>query len=72
MMKRREWGDLTPAQKLMTVLTGTLQFVLLIAALWDIRQRSEEEVNGTKKMWTAIAFINYVGPIAYFAFGRKR
>ncbi len=59
-------------QRIRTALGGLLKMLLLIAALRDIRRRSEEEINGSKRMWTAIAFVNYVGPIAYFIFGRKR
>ena len=31
-----------------------------------------DEINGSKQMWTVAAFINFIGPIAYFTFGRKR
>lgn len=59
-------------QRIKTIVGGLLKMLLLMAALRDIRRRSEEEINGSKRMWTAIAFVNYVGPIAYFIFGRKR
>ena len=29
-------------------------------------------INGGKRLWTAVVFINGIGPIAYFVFGRKR
>jgi hypothetical protein len=31
-----------------------------------------EEIRGSKRVWTAIFFINFVGPVSYFLFGRKR
>jgi len=32
-----------------------------------------EETNGPKWMWCAIIiFVNIVGPVAYFVFGKKR
>lgn len=69
--QRKKWADLTPFQKSMVVLLGFVQVTLLIASLVDIRDRSPEEINGDKRLWTLLAFINYIGPISYFLFGRK-
>jgi hypothetical protein len=54
------------------MLVGCGQLALLVAALTDIRRRPASEIKGGKRLWTALAFVNGVGPIAYFAFGRKR
>jgi hypothetical protein len=54
------------------VFFSLIQIALLAAALWDIHRRSEDEINGSKRTWRAIVFVNYVGPIAYFLFGRKQ
>lgn len=71
--KQKKWGDLSPAQKSSVVLLGIVQFTLLVAALIDIRKRSAEEITGgDKRIWIIAAFVNYVGPIVYFLFGRKR
>ena len=48
-----------------------MQIGLLIAALVDIYRRPAEQVRGIKWAWTAVSFINFVGPVSYFAFGRK-
>jgi hypothetical protein len=71
-MKQKRWSDLTSAQRIGIVLLGTLQLLLLFASLWDIRQRSADEINGSKQVWTAAVFVNFIGPIAYFLSGRKR
>jgi hypothetical protein len=68
----KRWEDLSPLQQASVVALGMVQITLLAAALLDIRRRPAEQINGTKRMWTLISFINYVGPIAYFLFGRKR
>jgi flagellar biosynthesis/type III secretory pathway M-ring protein FliF/YscJ len=68
---KKRWEDLTQQQRIAIVIMGVIQFALLAAALADIRQRSEEELTASKRAWTMISFINYVGPIAYFLFGRK-
>jgi hypothetical protein len=69
---KKKWKDLSPRQKRGIVLSGTVQIGLLLAALLDIYRRPEEEIRGSKRLWTLAAFVNFVGPISYFVFGRKR
>jgi hypothetical protein len=71
-MRKKQWKDLTDAQKRGIVVLGVLQLALLITALIDIRRRPADAINGSKRLWTAIVFINGIGPIAYFVVGRKR
>lgn len=72
MTKKRKWTELTPIQQATIAGVGLFQVLLLIAALVDLRRRPAAQINGNKKLWTLAAFINFVGPIAYFVFGRKR
>ena len=71
-LQKKSWSELTTAQKSGIVAGIVVQVALLIAALADIRRRPAEQINGSKRMWAALSFVNYVGPIAYFVFGRKR
>jgi hypothetical protein len=71
-MARKKWSDLSTGQKRGIALSGAVQIGLLIAALIDIHRRPVEQVRGSKWVWTAISFINFAGPISYFAFGRGR
>jgi len=71
-MRQKQWKDLTDAQQRSLVLMGALQLALLAAALIDIRRRPADAINGSKRLWTAVVFINGIGPIAYFVVGRKR
>ncbi len=71
-MARKRWGDLTMQQRRGIGLLALLQFTLLALAQWDLSRRSESEINGSKLLWRALVFINYLGPLAYFVFGRKR
>ena len=71
-MRRVQWSELNAGQRCGIVLAGVVQIGLLAAALLDIRRRPADEINGSKLLWTALAFVNFVGPIAYFVFGRKR
>lgn len=47
-----------------------LELALLVAALIDISKR--EKTKGPKWVWVLVViFINLLGPIAYFLFGRE-
>lgn len=47
-----------------------IQLILMIIALVDVAKR--KQTNGPKILWIlVIVFMNLVGPIAYFIFGRK-
>lgn len=68
----KRWSDLSAAQQRGIMLASALQLGLLVAGLVDIYRRPEEEVQGSKRLWTLASFVNFVGPISYFLFGRKR
>ncbi|HWV86351.1 MAG TPA: PLD nuclease N-terminal domain-containing protein [Capillimicrobium sp.] len=69
---KKQWSDLSPGQRAAIVGAGIVQVGLLVAALVDIRRRPAKQINGPKGAWVAASFVNYAGPLAYFAFGRKR
>ncbi len=71
MPKNKKWHELTAIQKTGIIGMAVVQIALLIAALVDVRRRPAEQINGSKRLWTGLAFINFVGPIAYFTIGRK-
>jgi hypothetical protein len=73
MPRNKKWSDLTTKQKTPFVIRGVIQFALLAAALADIYRRPAEEIRGNKWLWSLVALVNFmgIGPIAYFAFGRK-
>jgi hypothetical protein len=46
-----------------------VQIALIAAALWDLYHR--EKTRGPKLAWVfIILFVNIIGPIVYFIFGR--
>lgn len=69
---KKRWSDMSPGQRAATIAGSVVQVTLLAAALWDISHRPDGAINGSKKAWTAVSFVNFIGPIAYFMFGRKR
>ena len=71
-MANKKWSELSTGQRRGIVVSGIVQFALLIAALTDIWRRPKEEIRGDRRLWTAASFVNFVGPISYFVFGRRR
>lgn len=71
MIEQRRWRDLTTTQKRGVAIVSVIQFALLLAALVDIRRRPSAEINGSKRFWSVVAFVNFAGPLAYFLLGRK-
>lgn len=72
MTKPKRWSDLSPLQQGASIALVMIQIGLMAAALVDIRRRSATQIRGSKRAWVAAAFVNYVGPLAYFVFGRRR
>jgi hypothetical protein len=71
MTERKSWQQLSRRQRAGVGVLGLIQVALLAAALWDLRQRPDAAINGSKRLWKAAVFINYIGPIAYFWKGRR-
>ena len=69
---KKRWSDLSPSQRRAIIGAGIVQNSLLIAALVDIRRRPAKKVRGGKRLWAAASFVSWVGPIAWFTYGRKR
>ena len=71
-MTNKRWSELSSGQRRGIVFFSVVQVALLVAALVDIWRRPGEEIRGTKRMWALAAFVNFVGPISYCVFGRRR
>jgi hypothetical protein len=71
-MTKKGWKDLNPTEKRGIVVGGTVEVSLLLAALLDIYRRPKEQIRGNKLLWTLASFVNFVGPLSYFLFGRRR
>jgi hypothetical protein len=68
---RRRWHDLGPGARAAVIIGAVIQFGLLGAAQVDIKRRTAEQLNGPRWLWIGVSLINFVGPVAYFLFGRR-
>ncbi len=72
MLANKKWRDMSTAQKTRIVVQPMAHLRLLAAVLLDIRRRAPDRIRGSKRLWTVAAFVQPIGPIGYFLFGRKR
>jgi hypothetical protein len=68
----KKWGDLSDRQRALLLGAAAAELSLKIAALMDIKRRPAERIRGPKALWRAAMVVNLLGPLSYFAFGRKR
>jgi len=72
MTAKKKWSERSRCRRTLIVAAGVVEAVLLVTTLIDIKRRPADQIKGSKRMWTALAFVNIVGPISYFTFGRRR
>jgi len=69
---RRRWEDLPAGTRRGLGIAASIQLALFVSALIDLVRRPASQVRGGRKWaWVPVLFVNFVGPIAYFAFGRR-
>lgn len=71
-MARKRWSDLSDGQKTAILVAASVQISLAATAWVDLARRPADLVRGPKPMWALGIAVNFVGPIAYFALGRRR
>ena len=68
----KRWADLSDGQRKLVVAVAAAEVALKIAALIDIQRRPASLIRGPKALWRAAMAVNLLGPVSYFAVGRKR
>jgi len=69
---KKTWSERSKRSRKMIVGTGVVEVALLMAAIIDIKRRPADQIRGSKRMWTGLALVDIVGPLAYFTLGRRR
>ena len=71
MAKQKTWSDFSPSQRRAIYAAGAAEALLTGAALLDLARRPRQSVRGPKLAWVLASFVQPVGPIAYFGWGRR-
>ncbi|MFE5670219.1 PLD nuclease N-terminal domain-containing protein [Agromyces sp. NPDC056523] len=72
MATAKKWSDYSPQQKSRAIVSVAIQLVLAGLAWSDLAKRPADDVNGPKPVWAIVIMVNFIGPVAYFLFGRRR
>ena len=70
-MRAQRWSDLSDRQQMALLTLASVQLSLSATAWADLVTRPAALVNGRKGVWAAVIGVNFLGPIAYFARGRR-
>jgi hypothetical protein len=70
-LAEKKWSDLSEGQRNAIKVLALAELTLKIAMLVDIRRRPASQIRGPKRLWRAAAAVNTLGPVSYFAFGRR-
>jgi hypothetical protein len=70
-MTNRRWKDLSARQQTLVLVAGSVQLALAATAWTDLATRTADEVNGRKSLWALLIAVNWVGPLAWFRWGRR-
>ncbi len=70
-MRSKRWNEMSNRQRVATMLLTAVQVSLAVSAWADLAKRPRDRVNGSKLRWAAIIAVNFVGPVLYFAKGRR-
>jgi hypothetical protein len=65
-------AELSDRQRALLLAAASAELSLKIAALIDIKRRPADRIRGPKALWRAAMAVNLLGPVSYFAIGRKR
>jgi hypothetical protein len=68
----KRWADLSDGQRKLLIAAAAAEAALKVAALVDIQRRPASEIRGPKALWRAAMAVNLLGPLSYFAVGRRR
>lgn len=71
MAPKKRWQDLTPVQRGAIVVLAAAEMAATTAAAVDLVRRDPSQVRGSKWLWAPLLVVQPVGPLAYFAFGRR-
>ncbi|HKS46916.1 MAG TPA: PLDc N-terminal domain-containing protein [Amycolatopsis sp.] len=71
-MAGKRWSELGPRARGLVAVASVAQVTLAATAWWDLAHRPASAVRGPKKAWAFAIAVNFIGPVAYLCYGRKR
>jgi Phospholipase_D-nuclease N-terminal len=70
MTRKKLWSEVSGPQRAGLIVVSAIQIALAVSAWADLARRDASTVKGSKSIWAAVIAVNFIGPIAYFIWGR--
>jgi hypothetical protein len=71
-MRKVEWSDLSKGKRRLAIKAGVAAAIFGVIMLIDLKRRPADQIRGPKWAWVPLAFVDFIGPIVYFVYGRRR
>lgn len=71
-MAIRQWPELNAGQRAGVLALAVAQLGLAISAWRDLARTPASRVRGRKGVWAAVIAVNWIGPLSWFRWGRRR
>ena len=71
-MGKTKWSDMSRGKRRLVIKAGVAAAIMGVIMLIDLKRRPADQIRGPKWLWAPMAFVDFVGPIAYFCCGRRR
>jgi hypothetical protein len=68
----KKFSELSPGRRVGITVGALVQVALAVWSFADLARRAPSEVRGPKGLWVPVILVNWIGPAAYFIFGRRR
>ena len=66
------WNEMSRRDRSTVLVLAAVQLALAAAAWVDLARRGRDQVLGSKRTWALVICVNFIGPLTYFVFGRRR
>jgi hypothetical protein len=70
MRRKRRWKDMGTAERVVVLVLLAVSLAIVGSAQRDLSQRSDDEVNGDKRIWRLVC-LNALGALGYYRWGRR-
>ena len=71
-MANQRWSDLSTQRQTGMLVAAAVHLALAATAWTDLARRPAALVRGPKALWAVLIAVNFIGPLSYFVFGRRR
>lgn len=70
--EKTSWSDLSQNEQYAVIGGAAVELVLKLTAWHFLYHDPKEKIRGSKWAWFPVTLVNFIGPLAFLLFGRKK